>query len=187
MGFLLAVDEEISLRLVEPQHAEEIANVVRANLQHLAPWLPWATDDYSAETAAQWIATAHRDYGDRKQLALSIIYQAKLVGGIGWTDWENIDNQRWKLTAANADLGYWLAKAAEGNGIVTRAAQALTDYGFREVGLNRIQIRAEPKNDRSWAVAERLGFQYEGTLRHMFRWQDRWVDHKYYSMLAEDW
>ena len=88
---------------------------------------------------------------------------------------------------ASADIGYWLIEDAQGRGIMTRVAHALVDYAFNDHGLHRLTIRAEPDNRRSWGVAERLGFRHEGTFRHVCRWNDRWVDHKLYAMLADDW
>ena len=53
--FSYRVDENLELVLPMPQHAEEIAAVVRANLEQLHEWLPWATEDYSVESARAYI------------------------------------------------------------------------------------------------------------------------------------
>jgi ribosomal-protein-serine acetyltransferase len=187
MSLLIPVDDHISLRFIAPQHAEELAGVVDANRSHLARWLPWATDSYAVEGVRAWIDVVTKGFGDRTELALSIVKDGAVVGGIGWTNWVTIDNADWGMRSSSADIGYWLAKDAEGQGIVTRATRSLIDYGFGEMQLQRITIRAEPENQRSWAVPERLGFQYEGTQRHVCYWKDRWVDHRCYAMLAKEW
>jgi ribosomal-protein-serine acetyltransferase len=187
MSLMIPVDDEIQLRFVQQRHAEELAAVIDANRVHLACWLPWATADYNVDGVRAWIDMVTQSFGERKELALSIVNNGTLVGGIGWSNWQHVNNTAWGMTAYSADIGYWLAAGAEGQGIVTRSTRALVDYGFHEVGLNRITIRAEPENEGSWAVPERLGFQYEGTQRHVCYWKDRWVDHRCYAMLDEEW
>ena len=187
MSLMISVDQQISLRFIVPSHADELAAVVDRNRAHLAKWLPWATDSYDVDGIRTWIDVVNKAFGERRELALSILQNGAVVGGIGWTNWVTTDNKEWGLTESTADIGYWLDAEAQGNGIITRSTRALTDYGFNEIGLGRITIRAEPENKRSWAVPERLGFQYEGTMRHVCHWNNRWIDHRMYAMLADEW
>lgn len=89
--------------------------------------------------------------------------------------------------AGSSEIGYWLGKDAVGRGLMTRAAKAMLAFAFEELGLNRIALRAEVDNQRSIALAKRLGFQYEGTERGSWRRGERYVDMVVYSMLARDW
>lgn len=187
MSLRIPVDKAISLRFILPSHAAELAAVVEFNRTHLARWLPWATDRYDLDGVRDWIDNVHKGFGERRELALSIVQNGEIVGGIGWTNWVTIDNKDWNMKGSSCDIGYWLAADVQGKGIITRSTRVLTDFGFNEIGFNRITIRAEPENKRSWAVPERLGFQYEGTTRHACHWNDRWVNHRVYAMLAEDW
>ena len=70
---------------------------------------------------------------------------------------------------------------------MTRAVAALLRHGFRDLKLNRIEIRAGVRNRRSRAIPERLGFRREGTLRQAERLAERTVDHAVYGLLAEEW
>lgn len=124
MTLMIAVNDQISLRFIVPQHADELAGVVDANRSHLARWLPWATDSYAVEGIREWIDSAIQGFEDRRELALSIVKDDAIVGGIGWNNWVTINNSDWKMRSASADIGYWLARAAEGQGIVTRSARA---------------------------------------------------------------
>ena len=62
------------------------------------------------------------------------------------------------------ELGYWIAASHEGQGFVSEAVKTLTKVCFA-AGLHRVEIRCEPSNKRSVAVAERCGFKLEGHLR----------------------
>ena len=70
---------------------------------------------------------------------------------------------------------------------MTSAVAVLVDHAFDSLHLNRLEIRTDIENARSRAVAERLGFRYEGTLRQSYRVTDeRYSDDAVYSMLASD-
>ena len=87
----------------------------------------------------------------------------------------------------SAMIGYWLGPEYEGKGIMTRACEALIDYGFGELALNRIVIRAATDNLRSQAVPQRLGFTREGVERQSEWLNDHFLDMVVYSMLRSEW
>ena len=63
------------------------------------------------------------------------------------------------------ELGYWAAKEQRGQGYSAEAARALCDWGFSELRAHRIEWWAMVGNAASRALAEKLGFTLEGTLR----------------------
>jgi RimJ/RimL family protein N-acetyltransferase len=69
--------------------------------------------------------------------------------------------------------------APRARGYASAAVRALAGWGFRELGLTRIQWRAEVGNDASRRVAEKAGFTMEGLVRHGYddrgRRHDRWI------------
>jgi RimJ/RimL family protein N-acetyltransferase len=68
-----------------------------------------------------------------------------------------------------AEVGYWLAREARGQGHATRAVGLLCAWGFRELGLERIELLAAAGNPLSQRVAERVGFTREAVLRSHLR------------------
>ncbi len=84
-------------------------------------------------------------------------------------------------------IGYWLGEEHAGQGIMTRAVKVLTEHGFATLGLNRITIAAAVGNDKSRAVAERLGFRLEGIARDAEWLYDHFVDHAIYAVTRADW
>jgi ribosomal-protein-serine acetyltransferase len=69
---------------------------------------------------------------------------------------------------------------------MTRAVQAVTDYAFDDLDLNRLEIQAGTANAKSRAIPERLGFRQEGVLRDYERVGDRYLDIVVYSLLARE-
>lgn len=185
MSFSLRMDDDLELRLIEPEHASAMFEVVDANRAHVGRWMPWVELTHSAEVARAFAEQALRDFAERKQLQLSILERGRIVGAAGWVDWKQ--GSRDGVDYGSADIGYWLIAEATGRGIVTRCLKRMLDLAFETYGLYRITIHCEPGNERSAAVPRRLGFTHEGTMRHVCKWNDRWVDHDLYAMLAEDW
>jgi [ribosomal protein S5]-alanine N-acetyltransferase len=64
-----------------------------------------------------------------------------------------------------AELGYWLAEPFWGNGIMTKAVRALSEYAFKELGLHRIFAEPYTTNAASARVLEKSGFTREGIIR----------------------
>jgi RimJ/RimL family protein N-acetyltransferase len=64
-----------------------------------------------------------------------------------------------------AELGYWMAPAARGRGVATRATRAVSTWATEVLGVERLQWRAEIGNHASRLVALRTGFAMEGVVR----------------------
>lgn len=67
-----------------------------------------------------------------------------------------------------AELGFALAPAFRGRGLMGRALSVLLDFAFERLDLHRIEADSDPRNSASIRVLERLGFQREGTLRERY-------------------
>ena len=106
------------------------------------------------------------DDGDGFQCCIR--YRGRIGGVIGFyrVDWFH----------RSVEVGYWLAEELQGRGLVTRACRALVAHAFGSMDVHRVEIRAGVDNRRSRAVAERLGFRHEGTLREAQRIGERFVD-----------
>jgi RimJ/RimL family protein N-acetyltransferase len=67
--------------------------------------------------------------------------------------------------ARQAELGYWTAKEQRGKGYTAEAGRAVCDWAFAALGVERLEWFAEAGNVGSRAVALRIGFVMEGTVR----------------------
>lgn len=150
----IRIDEELLLRVPTQENAEEINDVVRANLEHLKVWMIWATENYDIADACAFISKNLEDTAAGRCITFSIFYNDKIVGGIGLN---KFDREK-KLT----EIGYWIITAHEGKGLVTRCCRALIDHAFDNEGMERVEIVASSINFRSRAVPERLKFELDG-------------------------
>ncbi|HUM09477.1 MAG TPA: GNAT family N-acetyltransferase [Myxococcaceae bacterium] len=72
---------------------------------------------------------------------------------------------RWDAPHQSAELGYVLAPARWGQGLMREVLPVLVRHGFEVLGLHRMEARIDPGNVASIRLAERLGFRLEGRLR----------------------
>lgn len=91
------------------------------------------------------------------------------------------------LPVRAATLAVMIGSEHVGQGFGTDAVRVLTDYGFREMGLNRIEIRVHAFNDRAQAVYRRIGYRQEGVRRDATFHDGRFHDEVVMSVLAREW
>jgi RimJ/RimL family protein N-acetyltransferase len=138
---------------------------------------PWS----DPSRAVQFIATC-------RQIALegtgARVAVEHVAGGafIGWCSLS-----RWNPDFRSASMGYCFDDAAWGHGYATEAAQALLEWGFNTLDMNRVQAETDTRNGASARVLEKLGFVREGTLREDCvvngEVSDSWV----YGLLKREW
>lgn len=180
MDFHVHVDGNTEIRPFHPDDAEELYQLIRANEDHLYPWMGWMPEDgYTREDTRDFLRRSAKAAREQLSFSAAIILAGRIVGSTGFPaiDWAN----------RIAQIGYWLGREHTGHGLMTAAARSLTAYAFDALEMNRIEIRCAVQNTASAAVAERLGFTREATLRQVIRIRDAFADEYIFSMLREDW
>ena len=92
------------------------------------------------------------------QVRMELKGSGVIVGGSGL---HRID---WKVP--KFEIGYWVRTRFAGQGYASETVRTLTAFAFEHLKAKRVEIRCDEGNERSWRVAERCGFQLEGTLRN---------------------
>lgn len=86
-----------------------------------------------------------------------------------------------------AEVGSWIAAEARDRGYATAALTLLLEWAFTELGLERIEMTALPKNAPVPHIAETFGFTFEGTLRKRNFERGRRVDLLIWGLLRDEW
>jgi ribosomal-protein-serine acetyltransferase len=179
MSFQITINEKLALKLRSPEDASAIYRVIDNNREHLRVWLDWVDNTRSPEDVKKFIIACNEGFQEKKSADFGIWYDGEWVGSMGF---HNI-SERYKTGA----IGYWLDKEHQGKGIMTACVKAITEYGFNELGLNRVEIECSVMNEKSKAVAERLGFVLEGVLRHNRVHEGKSQDGLIFSMIKTEW
>lgn len=138
--------------------------------EHLRRFEPeQANSCHTLSECQVWIVQANAHWFLRERFAIGIWSQttSQYLGGIGLRPCEP---DGWNVPAFA--IGYWVRASAQGHGYVTEAVRKIVDYSFEYLLAQRVEIRCDAANERSAAVAIRLGFQSEGRLRRVERLRD---------------
>ena len=171
-----------SQRLVlRPFDASDVAEVQAACSDDLIQmWLPLPRP-YTLEVARDWctqISSRLRETGDGIQFALAPKSDGALIGcaGLKKTDWP----------ARVSEIGYWIAPWARRQGYATEAVRVIGEWLLRDLGFERMELRAATGNLASLRVAEKAGLVREGVLRNAGFVHGGRVDLVMYSLVRAD-
>lgn len=161
------------LRLRDRRKWDEVRAV---NREWLTPWeatkpiAPGDSEDAGLPSYFQMVSSHNREGRAQRSLSLIIWYQGSLVGQI---------TMGGIVMGAlrGAHIGYWVDKRYANLGITTQAVVMMTEYGFHELGLHRIEINLRPENVASRRVAEKAGYHFEGERPRYLHIDGQWRDH----------
>jgi ribosomal-protein-serine acetyltransferase len=175
------VTQRTVLAPMEVTDSRELWQVVESSRAWLEPWLPWVPYQTDAESAMRFAEASAGDWDCGRAVRFTIRDRVggQLLGVVGLEACTDMHR--------SCDLGYWLRREASGKGLMTEAAAACVDYGFRGIGFHRIRVAAATGNHPSLRVIARLGFHFEGIARHAEWCAGRWLDHAIFAMLDYEW
>ena len=116
---------------------------------------------------------------ENETFAFAITVDNMVIGSIGIFRQGNIHRQ-------TAELGYYIAEEYWGKGIMTEAVKQICEDVFANSDIIRIYAEPFAYNVASCRVLEKVGFQYEGTLRSNAVKNSKVIDMKMYSLLKEE-
>lgn len=174
----LTVQDNLYLELLSLKHANELFTLVNKNRTYLREFLPWLDSTKSIKDTKIFIEYFLKDYKKLSSLQLVIIFNNKLVGMLSLND---INKNNF-----SSCLGYWLASEHTKKGLMIKSVKTLISYSFKELNLNKLEIRCATKNYSSNNIPKKLSFKKDGILRDNEFLYDHFVDHNVYSLLKSE-
>lgn len=174
--------QRVMIRPYRPGDGAAVFEAVNETRDNLLPWIPWANEHQTIEESEAMVRRACGNFILREDLTMAI-FQLETGRYLGGTGLHRID---WNARAF--EIGYWIRASGQGQGYVSETVLALTQMALDRLSANRVFIRCAEGNNRSWAVPERLGFHYEGTLLNQVRESDGTLHNmRHYVMTPEIW
>jgi RimJ/RimL family protein N-acetyltransferase len=145
----------VVLRRVRAEDAGAIAAAVSASLDHLRPWMPWATED-AAGRPTQLARVEEADQmweaGTSYIYSVLTVNHGTLVGEIGLHR---------RGDEGSAEIGYWIAASQARRGFGTLAAEAVTSVALALPGVGQVEIHCDEANTASAAIPRKLGYRLD--------------------------
>lgn len=151
--------ERIVLRAIRPGWGERVNEAAIESLAELRPWMPWAQSAPSVADSEEWCRRAAGRMLLREELQYGLFRREDelFLGDCG------VPRLNWEVMSF--EIGYWLRSSCVGRGYMVEAVGCLTQFLQDRLKARRVEIRVDDRNRRSQRVAERAGFDLEGTLR----------------------
>jgi RimJ/RimL family protein N-acetyltransferase len=141
------------LRHLEPDDLDDL--FVLYSDPEVRHYFPEGTLSY-ADTQAEleWFFNGHPDHPELGLWATLHKETNRFIGRCGLLPW-TIDQR------PEVEVAYMLAKEFWGQGLATEAAQAIRDYGFAQLRLQRLICLIDRDNLASIKVATKIGMAFE--------------------------
>jgi len=116
----------------------------------------------SLEDARDFLSEIHQGFATRRlfQWGITLASEPTVVGTCTLFHFER--------THRRCEVGFALGRSSWGRGIASRAVSTALRFAFDELGVHRVEADADPRNERSLRLLEKLGFQREGLLRERY-------------------
>ncbi len=150
--------ERLILRCYDPRDAVSLKAAIDASLANLAG-MAWSRHEPQTLDEKIALLRRHRGLFDLGQDFTYGVFErddVTVIGGAGLHT---------RVGDGAREIGYWVHAGYVGQGLATEAAGALTRVGFEVDRLERLEIHCAPNNTASAAVARKLGYTHEATLR----------------------
>jgi ribosomal-protein-serine acetyltransferase len=175
----LLIDSTLAVEPIGQKHHGQLMELVNTNRLYLREWLNWLDYMKTSEEFQRFVEGAEQRTNEGLEYSGVIVQNDRVIGRMGLY---HIDKMN-RIAA----IGYWVSEETQGKGIITKACEAIIQYGFETLSLNRIEIKCGTGNSKSIAVPKRLGFQREGIIRQGELLNGRFIDLYLYSMLKDEW
>ncbi|GLW57038.1 GNAT family N-acetyltransferase [Kitasatospora phosalacinea] len=157
----------VRLEPLEQRHAAELAQAAEEGRSSYGfTWVP------RADEVADYIDTQHGRVATGRLAPYAQISRAtgRAVGATAL--WE-------PRTLLDTDILYavevgftWLAASAQGTGVNAEAKLLLFQHAFEQLGVRRVDLKTDARNERSRAAIASVGARFEGVLRN---WSRSWA------------
>jgi RimJ/RimL family protein N-acetyltransferase len=180
MAAVLLETERLILRSFRPADAEDLA-AYRSD-PAVARYQSWEAP-YSLAKAKAFVDALEPirpgTPGEWYQLALQLKASGQLIGDCAFLVLVEVSQQ--------AEIGFTLARAYQGQGYMTEAARRLLDYLFETFALHRVCAICEVENAASARLLERLGMRREACYVESVWFKGRWSSEYGYALLRREW
>lgn len=168
-----------SIRLLKSQDLEAFFQLVEKNRPRLEDFFAGTVSKTKTlEDTRKFIEDIEQKIKDRTYFPYLIIDNSTHAI-IGFIDLKNID---WSIP--KSELGCYIDADYVGKGISSKAISMFCDHCFEKYNFKKLYLRTHQGNMAARTIAEKCGFELEGTIRRDYKTTaGKIVDLMYYGRL----
>ncbi|KEG22825.1 GNAT family N-acetyltransferase [Bartonella bacilliformis] len=174
----ICLDENIRLEAPSRKFSSALYKVIQFNKEYFSMFMAWPPSVNHECDTADYLDSCFLAHQHDKEKTHIILFNENPVGLVSLHTIDHVNKSGY--------IGYWLDKRVQGNGIITRAVNALVKHYSSRRFLHRFVIRCTTVNQRSNAVAKRCGFVHKATFREAEYLNGVFHDQNIYSWIPSD-
>lgn len=154
---------EDDLVLLRPLQESDVDNLLEISITEPETWKYSLVGADGKENLINYIQSAIKARDEKREFSF-IVFDKKSQKYAGSTRFYDI-----QLAYKTLQLGYtWYGSAFRGTGLNKHCKFLLLQFAFENLGMERVEFRADNNNERSIAAMKSIGCKVEGVLRsHM--------------------
>lgn len=164
----------LRLTIQEESDADALFTLIQQEKARLRRTLPWPDAVKCIDDTRETIRDNRKAFFDKTSAVYIIRWDNALAGIVSFNTIQDKEGV----------IGYWIAEAFEGKGIVSQAVSTLIAAYTHANLIESSIIKASTANTRSNAVAQRLGFRFHNTVKDAEKIGEQWFDHNIYRYPA---
>ena len=178
---VILLDGDVRLRPLRRRDGRAWLTLRMENAAWLEPWEASSPSPVGGPlpTFGEFVRTMSAQARSGSALPFAVEYRGELVGQLTVS---SITHGSLRSGA----IGYWVARAVAGRGVIPTAVALATDHCFTALGLHRVEVNIRSENQPSLRVVAKLGFRDEGVRERYLHIAGAWCDHRTFALTTED-
>lgn len=166
-----------------------LAPIEREDLKQLMEWrnLPEYRKyfreyrEINSDTQENWYKNKVLNDPSTVMFSIKLVEDGSLAGccGLCYINWIH------RYADLSLYIG-WNNSYIDENGFAKESCELLFDYGFNEIGLNKIWTEIYEFDNKKYKLYHELGFQDDGLLRQQYYYQGKWWNSYVMSLLKQE-
>ncbi len=150
---------DVHLRAAHPNDTKAMFELIEENRAYLEPYQTWTRAVRTLTRAQRYTNAVAERHADNSWMQYYLIEGQPDENGPmagAFTIYNHIPEER------EACVGYWVAEKIAGQGVATRAASRVLDYGSERLGIEWVGAHIAQGNYASERLAQKIGFTLLG-------------------------
>jgi len=168
------------LKILHKEAFKDYFQLLEKNKDHLKDFFPGTLKEMATLQMAQnEFVKMEQKFNHRELYPFGVYVEDSIIGYVC------IKNISWRVP--KGELAYFIDEDYQGKGMISSAVQAITEYAFNSLEMEKLFIRTGPDNIGSQKIATKCDFKKEGILRNEFRISTgELIDTIYFGKLRSD-